>query len=340
MPYRSLELYTLRALEGLEAILEEHPVTGSWQSQLDEKLFYLRVLVREGDSQALIDRLVSRYSHDPKFRLIVQSVEASLPRPTSSTNSTKEKVGEDGLPEKKRSRHVSRDELYTQLVDKDEGRKLFIIMVLLSTLVAAVGLLKSSEAVIIGAMVLAPLLKPNMTLALGTTLGDISLIKKSIRTTALGFLSALALSFLIGMGLTIDPTLTEISVRTSVDGLDLVLATASGVAGALALTTGASSSLIGVMVAVALLPPLVTTGLLLGDGQYELAKGAGLLVATNVICVNIAAIGTFLAQRIAPARFYEAEKARKATKRAITLWAALLITLLVLLYLQGLLQKP
>jgi hypothetical protein len=93
---------------------------------------------------------------------------------------------------------------------------------------------------------------------------------------------------------------------------DIAVALASGCAGALAFTTGVSATLIGVMVAVALLPPLVTFGLLLGGGNLDLATGALSLFLMNLICVNLAGVATFLVQGIRPASWWEKDQAGNA----------------------------
>lgn len=111
------------------------------------------------------------------------------------------------------------------------------------------------------------------------------------------------------------------------------MALASGCAGALAFTTGVSTTLIGVMVAVALLPPLVTFGLLLGGGHLVLAMGALSLFLVNLICVNLAGVTTFLVQGIHPATWWEKDQAEKATRIAIVLWIALLAALVGLILL-------
>jgi uncharacterized membrane protein len=85
------------------------------------------------------------------------------------------------------------------------------------------------------------------------------------------------------------------------------------------------------MVAVALLPPLVTAGLLAGSGHTSLALGALVLVLTNVVCINLSGVLTFLAQRIRPRTWWEEKKARKATRRAITLWVVILLVLIVVI---------
>jgi uncharacterized hydrophobic protein (TIGR00341 family) len=114
---------------------------------------------------------------------------------------------------------------------------------------------------------------------------------------------------------------------------DIALALAAGAAGALAFTSGVPTALVGVMVAVALLPPLVTHGLLLGSKFFQLAWGALLLFLTNFIAINLSGVVCFLFQGVSPREWWEADKARKATRKAILLWFTLLLALLTIIVL-------
>jgi uncharacterized hydrophobic protein (TIGR00341 family) len=177
---------------------------------------------------------------------------------------------------------VSREEVYASLSDGSKLSLEFLTLSVLAAVVAAVGLTQNNAAAIIGAMVVAPLLGPNMALALGLTLGDAELTRDAVRTSAAGFLAAFATSLVMGLGLDANPAIPEIGSRTVLGRGDLLLALAAGCAGTLAFTTGAGASLVGVMVAVALLPPTVACGMLLSDGFLKEAGGAFLLVVANV----------------------------------------------------------
>jgi uncharacterized membrane protein len=85
------------------------------------------------------------------------------------------------------------------------------------------------------------------------------------------------------------------------------------------------------MVAVALLPPLVVTGLMVGAGEMGMALGAAMLVVTNVTAVNLAGVATFLAQKIRPRSWWEAERARKATRMALVIWLGMLAVLVLIM---------
>jgi len=113
------------------------------------------------------------------------------------------------------------------------------------------------------------------------------------------------------------------------------LALAAGAAAILSLTTGLSSALVGVMVAVALLPTAVTTGLMLGSGDIKAAGGAAVLLAVNIVCVNIAAQVVFVAKNILPRTWSEKKASRKALLTNFTAWVLLLAGLAGGIYLAG-----
>jgi uncharacterized hydrophobic protein (TIGR00341 family) len=189
--------------------------------------------------------------------------------------------------------------------------------------------------VVVGAMVIAPLLSPNIALALGTALGDTSLMLKAARTNGVGIGLALVLSLVIGLVWPVDIRSHELMARTDVGMESIALALASGAAAVLSITTGLSSVLVGVMVAVALLPPTATLGLMLGAGQFQHALGAGLLLAVNIVCVNLAAKVVFLAKGIHPRTWWERKKARRAMALYILIWVASLALLVAVIYLRG-----
>jgi uncharacterized membrane protein len=88
------------------------------------------------------------------------------------------------------------------------------------------------------------------------------------------------------------------------------------------------------MVAVALLPPLMVFGLLLGDGQFHTSLNAFLLLMTNVVCVNVSGVAMFLYRGVRPNRWWEAKKAKKQTRIAIAVWMVLLALLTILIHLE------
>jgi uncharacterized hydrophobic protein (TIGR00341 family) len=280
----------------------------------------MRMLVTDENVQPVLDALQNVLGAQPTARIIVFPVDATLPAAKS----------EQGKQEDKAS--ATRESMYAS-VDRNARLDInFVVLVMLSTVVAAIGLVEDNVAVVIGAMVIAPLLGPNLAFGLGTALGDVHLMQKSLKTLLAGITIAIALSLLIGLLWPFGLTGTELLARTDVGMDSLALALASGAAAALSLTTGLPSVLVGVMVAVALLPPAATVGLTLGHARADLALGAALLLAANVVCVNLAAKLVFLIKGIQPRTWAEKEKAKRAMTTYIIVWIVTLLLLTVAIF--------
>jgi uncharacterized hydrophobic protein (TIGR00341 family) len=317
-----------------QEILRDHEILGSWQEKSSEGKILAKLLLPTEKTGEVLDLLEKHFTTVEGFRIVLLPVEASIPRPQEEEKTEKEKEALEEKPEKKIA-GISREELYTDVKKISKLSWVFIAFVLLASVVAAIGVLRDSTVAIIGAMVIAPLLGPNVALSLATTLGDTDLAHRAMRTNVAGMLAALFLAFLVGIAFQVDPDAPKIVSVTKVGLGDIVLALAAGSAAALSFTTGVLSALIGVMVAVALLPPLVTLGMLIGAGRWDMALGALLLLLTNLICVNLAGVVTFLARGIRPLTWWEANRAKKATRRAIAVWTFLLIILgIVILFSQ------
>ncbi len=109
----------------------------------------------------------------------------------------------------------------------------------------------------------------------------------------------------------------------------MALALVSGAAAVMSLTTGVSSALVGVMVAVALLPPAATLGMLLGSAQPGLAVGTALLLAVSVVSVILAAKLVFLAKGVKPRTWLEKRAAQQSTRVYLVVWIATLLLLVL-----------
>ncbi|WP_405283979.1 TIGR00341 family protein [Gaopeijia maritima] len=312
----------------LAPILDDGHVVDHWPVGATDGFATHRALVRTESVEALTDALADRFEADDGFRVVLLSVEATLPK-VEEADKKDDEAGDDE-PDRGWGR-VSREELLQELETAARVDPVYLAGVALSTVVAAVGLIRGDVAVIIGAMVIAPLLGPNVALSLAVTLGDLDFGRRALVAAASGALVALGLSVLVGWFFPVDPTVAELAARTNVGLSDVALALAAGSAGALAFTSGLPTTVIGVMVAVALLPPLVATGLLAGQGLTTDALAAATLVATNVTCVNLAGVATFLVRRVGPRDWWEAERARRASRIAIGLWVALLLALVALI---------
>lgn len=313
-------------IDDVRDVLDDKLLVGIWDQQLTDKQVLTAALVRSEDTQETLDILKDKFGDCDGFRVVVQNVEATLPHPHDEDSEVDEESDsdDDGPP-------ISREELLTTLGDGAKLGPMFLATTVLSSIVAAFGLIRDDVAMIIGAMVIAPLLIPNVALALGCILGDLKLVRRSLVTNIVGVSIAFAITVLLGLLVPFSPDATQIASRTDFALGVVVVALASGSAGALSVTTGIPSSLIGVMVAVALLPPLAAAGLLLGAGEFEMSSRAMLLVIVNVTCINLAGVLTFLVQGIRPGAWHKEKVAKKAVVVSIASSAIMLALLVVLI---------
>lgn len=335
--------------EDLRETIKEHAPNASRRSRTENGRFDVRVVLDANHTGPLIDAVDGRFHFEVGYQLLMLPVEAALPFKES------DKLSEPALddehargPRPALPDRISRVELYHDIQDMTKLGRVFILTTILSAIVAMVGILRDSVAIIIGAMVIAPLLGPNVALAFGAVIGDTALLKNAFYCNAVGLAITLLLSFALGtvIGVEVHPTNSnpkleqnlkhpEFMSRTEPDAkYDVVLALASGSAGALAITSGVSASLVGVMVAVALMPPAVVLGLSIGAGVWWAAYGAALLLLTNVICINLSGVATFWWQGIRPRTWWDASRARKSTKIAAVVWIVALATLIMLIALR------
>ena len=309
-------------VDTLRGIAAQQEVIDIWVGHKDDDgRCSTRLLVGPEKQQKVMDALLSILATADDTRILVLPVEATLPR-----------IEDDDLEnEKQNSITRSREELYQKIVAGAKLDSNFMYMVIMSTIVAAIGLLEDNVAVVIGAMVIAPLLGPNMALAFATTLGEGKLLWSALKSNLAGLFTALTLSVLIGFFWPLNFDSHELMMRTDVGMDGIVLALVSGAAAVLSLTAGLSNSLVGVMVAVAILPPTATLGLMLGAGHYQHALGAALLLAVNIVCVNLASNITFLFKGIKPRTWHEKKKAKQSLIIFVLFWLIVLAVLVMVL---------
>ena len=177
----------------------------------------------------------------------------------------------------------------------------FFVLIVLSSIIATLGLLLDSAAVVIGAMLVAPLMSPILGFSLGMVLGDVRLVRLSIESMFKGVVLALLLAVLIGILSPFRDLTDEIMMRTQPTLIDLVVALASGMAGAYAASREeVSAALPGVAISAALMPPLGVAGLGLALGRPQVAGGAFLLFLANIAAISLAGVIVFILLGVRP----------------------------------------
>ena len=297
--YRLIEIILPKeSKENLDKIFNTKGIVDYWQEEsYKDKLAY-KILIKTPFSQTLLDKL----SKIKNIRIIVSDIITTIP---SDENIKNKKI------------KVSREELYSKITQSSTINYIYIMMIILSAIIASLGFYTNNTAVIIGAMVIAPLLGPNIALSFGITLGDINLVKKGFLALLIGSSIAYFISIFLGFLLHISPNIPEVNMRIHLHYSDVIIAIASGIAAVLAFTTGYAISLVGVMVAISLLPPLVVSGLLLGKGYFLFSFSALLLFFINVVSLILSGVITFRFQGIKPKTWWEEKKAKNYRKYAI-----------------------
>lgn len=165
----------------------------------------------------------------------------------------------------------------------------FLVLLIGSCLIATFGLIVNSAAVIIGAMLIAPLMQPLRGFAFAAIEGDLNLLRTSAVSITLGTLIGIAMSWLAGTLLGIPEFGSEVLARTQPTLIDLAIAVVAGAISAYAkVRPEIGDALPGTAIAVALMPPLCVVGLTLSQGQWGYSGGAFTLYFTNLIGISLA----------------------------------------------------
>lgn len=290
----------------------------------------IHMLVGSTTRQELVDSIQAALSAQKDWRLTILPVETTVPLPRDE-----EELQAQRAKASEKFGGMTREEVWNTVWGQAKLDVTYVVFVILSTIVAALGMLTDSVAVVVGAMVIAPLLGPNLAFAVGVALGDATLVGRALLTNLVGLVLAFSLSVGIGYLWTGTFQSNELIARSEVGFDGLIIALASGAAAALSLVTGVSSALVGVMVAVALLPPTSAVGLFLGSGQFALAAGAAMLLAVNIVSVNIAAHSILFWRGVRPRTFFEDKRAARGRMASVTVWVGLLLLLIALMWAGG-----
>ncbi len=208
---------------------------------------------------------------------------------------------------------IPRKELYEARIASSKPSLGFFVLLLCAAVIATLGLISNSAAVVIGAMIVAPLMDPILSLAFALSISNNKLAKRSLLTVVIGVLTVVATSALLASLLDVSEVNREMTSRTAPNLIDLGIAVAAAVAGSFSMTRERlSNSLAGVAVAVALVPPLCVCGIGLSMGKEvvavfgrgtvagltnQISEGSFLLFLANLIGITVASLFVFLVQR-------------------------------------------
>lgn len=242
-----------------------------------------------------------------------------------------ERYAEDDSPDR-----IAREELRARASGLTPDLTTFVVMATASVAIATAGVLLDSAAVVVGSMVIAPLIGPAMATSAGTVIRDRELFWRGTKLQVTGFVlsivTAAVFAFLVKTVHLVPPGIDVLNIgqveeRLAPDFLSLAVALGAGVAGAYSLSGDVSSSLVGVMIAVALVPPTAVIGIGIAWGFPAVVTGATVLVLLNFLSINLAALAVLWYQGYRPEQWFREKDARAETLR---LAAGLVVAILVL----------
>ena len=312
----------------VEATLEDEGIDYYHTDETSRKGYdtIINFSVEPPDVEPVLDRLYEAGLSGDDHGIIVD-VETDLLEEIQRERESESEMG--------RHARIADAELRTEAGNQLMDPYSFVQMTVLSALVATVGLILDSAAVIIGSMVIAPLLGPALSSTVGTVVDDQELFWKGVRYQFGGIVAAVASATVFAWGLKVTAiappgravtNTAQIAARLSPDVLSLVLALASGAAGVLSLATRTKNAIVGVMIAAALVPPAATAGIGIAWGLPVLTIDSGILVLVNLLAINLAGLGVFWYLGYRPRTWLGVEHTQKTLfKRSAALVLAILV---------------
>jgi uncharacterized hydrophobic protein (TIGR00341 family) len=235
---------------------------------------------------------------------------------------------------------ISRSELHSEAADFTPDLVIYLLMVAVSAVVATAGVMLQSTAVLVGAMVIAPLIGPPMATSVATVIDDQKLFTRSLKFQAIGVLTAVVSA--TGFALLVKSTdftpsniditaVLELSNHTAPAFLLVVIALSAGFAGAISISTNATVGLVGVMISAALIPPIGIVGIGIAWWRLTAVLGSAAVVLVNVLSINLSAIICLWYLGYHPQNWTDLRKARSTMLRRVVVLATLVIVLVTFL---------
>lgn len=325
MTFRTLEIKVPSEMrEQALSVLDEEVIERSSVMKTENGELLIRALLPKEQVEEVTEALCEAGVKE-KGWISVSSVEVFL---SEEAEEVKEEARE------KEEDRISRDELKAQTSEMAKLTPSYLVLTIVSSVIATCGILLNSTAVVVGSMVIAPLIGPAVASGVGTVLADRSLFKEAIVSEVMGVLVAVIssaifawLAFKLNLVSPIyDPyIINEIVERVYPTFLSIAIAIGSGIAGAFSLTVGLNTALVGVMIAVALIPPASVAGIGIAMGDPLIAVGASVLLAVNVLFLNFSGTLTLRYQGYLPQEYYKKVWVKRELVRVGMTYTALIL---------------
>lgn len=309
-------------LDHFQEKISDFTIISHWHTRISDQEQVFKLLIDKKYAEMILNFLELDSKYDEEMRALLYNISTYIPR-------VEEEVEEEKDPSEKQEEvlRASRHELYNVVHSSSVINKNFTWLLVLSAIVATAGIVKNSAAVVIGAMVIAPLIGPYTALSFAAVLGDYKIMRRSFGTAVFGLAVPIIIAILFGVLFDLPVDSDEFRARTNIEMMDIILALAAGAAGALSFAKRVSEALVGVMVSVALLPPAVVFGMIIGHGEWGYAVTPLLLLLVNIHAILLSAIIVFWISGIKPVNWKEIQVAN--TSRIIGLLSVSLVIIVL-----------
>ncbi|WP_117168701.1 TIGR00341 family protein [Paraliobacillus sediminis] len=309
-------------LDHFQGKIKDFTIISHWHTRISDQEQVFKLLIDKKYAEEILNFLELDSKYDKEMRALLYNISTYIPRVEEDVEEEK-----DTSEKQEEVLRASRHELYNVVHSSSVINKNFTWLLVLSAIVATAGIVKNSAAVVIGAMVIAPLIGPYTALSFAAVLGDYKIMRRSFGTAVFGLAVPICIAILFGVLFDLPLESSEFRARTNIEMMDIILALAAGAAGALSFAKRVSEALVGVMVSVALLPPAVVFGMIIGDGQWEYAVTPLLLLLVNIHAILLSAIIVFWVSGIKPVNWKEIQVAN--TSRIIGLISVSLVIIVL-----------
>ncbi|MCF2144242.1 MAG: TIGR00341 family protein [Candidatus Heimdallarchaeota archaeon] len=249
-----------------------------------------------------------------KGRITITEIEATIPRVRPRKQD-------------KFLRRISIEELEHNVVSLAKTDFNYISFIILSSIIAAMGLVTDNNITLIASMIVAPLMGPIVAMAFGAVTSNQKILKEGTIAELWGMIISIGIGFVIGLAYHFTQTepSTFIIARGEPNIVDLVVAIASGLTAGICFVSGTSLALVGVAAAAALLPVVVNVGISLGMFEWRLALGSLVLFITNLVSIHLGCMIIFWIRKVEPPKAVKRVKAKKSLRAQLFAFGILLL---------------
>ncbi|WP_099157660.1 TIGR00341 family protein [Virgibacillus ndiopensis] len=302
-------------------LLNKFSYTSYWASRENNEL-HIRILVEKQNAEKILNYLEKAASDvNSQFDALLYSVKAYIPSKYHEKNTPDD--------DKQQFERASRHELYSVVQTSSKIDSSFSWFTVFAALVATVGVIQNSPGLVLGANIIDPSIRPIMGVSFSSVLGEKKIIRQSIITAISGLLIPVTIAALFGYLFPLPINSSEFLAQTNVHILDIIVAVSAGAAGALSFVKRSQGQLVGVMISLAVLPPAVVLGMMVGSSQWQSAIQPLLLLVININSILLSAIIVFWLSGIKPVKWKDIQDANTSRVNSLLFTGVICLILII-----------